>query len=148
MTNPTGLPPGVPVPPRNPINAGQAFIGLCNARGVALQLFYYRVIQVFVTNIAGMTGAAVTLSGVPTWKILFPLACGSTFACFLQYPAMGIMKRSAERVDLWTGKLAALENTNGVEGGVAYSHPLSMSRSKAPPPFRFKDCSGSSDCVW
>lgn len=38
-----GLPPGTKVPPRNPIGAGQAFIGLCNVRGVALQLFYYRV---------------------------------------------------------------------------------------------------------
>lgn len=130
-----GLPPGMKVPPRNPIGAGQAFIGLCNARGVALQLFYYRVAQIFAANIAGFTGSFITLAGKSSWALLAPLAVAGMAAFFLQIPAMTVTHRSAQRVDLWTGKLITLEDSNNVEGGVRIFSSLEYENLKRRPAF-------------
>lgn len=130
-----GMPPGTRVPKANPVGAGQAFIGLCNARGVALQLFYYRIVQIFLANVTGFTGSVGVLASDPSWKVLAPLALASAIAVLMQIPAMVVTHRSAQRVDLWTGKLIALEDSNDVDGGVRIFSSLEYEMLKRRPAF-------------
>lgn len=140
MTSPPGLPPGTPVLPRHPINAGQAFIGLCNARGVALQLFYYRVVQIFVSNTAGIVSAVsfLFLAQNPPNSGLISLAIGCVVAAGIQVAAQYVISGSAARIELWTGKLIELENVNQVEGGVLIFSSYEYDSLKRRPAFPVK----------
>lgn len=137
MTASNAVPPGRPVQPRIPIGAGQAFIGLCNARGVALQLFYSRVIQIFLSNTAGIVSAISFLSVAthPTRNSLFLLAGGCLVAAVLQVAAGYVVAGSAARIELWTGKLVELENVNRIDGGVLIFSSPEYDLLKSKPAF-------------
>lgn len=103
---------------RGPIASGNAFLGLCNTRGIALQLFDKRVFQILAANLAGFIGIILWLATDPHWLLLLALMVGVVAFLVLLKMSLGIFRGSAARVDYWTKKIIENEEVNGVEGGI------------------------------
>jgi len=126
-------------PRPKPITSGSAAITLGNTRGVALTLFNQRVLYILASDFTGLAAVVLWLGATtnPLWYLLLALIAGSIGIIWLHVFAIQVIEGSAARVDHWTDKLIALENTNGIEGGVKIFSSLEYETLKKKPALSF-----------
>ena len=138
MTIDTSSPPGTPPTEADQhthkaIASGNAFIGLCTTRGVALQLFDKRVFQILATNLGGLAAVLAWFATDPPILLLVALNFSICAVLVLLRRSIQIFEGSADRVDYWTNKLKENEEVNGVDGNVLmFSSPEYTSLQETP----------------
>lgn len=124
---------GKAVPKANPIASGQAYIGLCNTRGVALQLYTQRAMQALLVNLAGLAAVIAWISADHPSAALFACSIGALAFGALDSLGMRAIKGSAASVVLWTNKLIQMEQVNKIDGNVEiFSSPEYEDLRKEP----------------